>query len=150
MINPKELRIENLLEVDGRISIVQGIGVDYIYTTIEIGLPVDRCIVSYKNLNPIPLTSEWLVKFGFKKHAGIIIDPYSIKLPLIGCKELSVTIGKGNQYIYIKDYNSDADKTPTDLVCIRNSDSHGDFHVHQLQNLYFALTGEELEIKQEA
>jgi hypothetical protein len=67
---------------------------------------------------PIPLTEEWLLKFGFHE----IIDGNLRKGMLIVTKgskgELTVTI----RMIMIKTIK----------------------HVHQLQNLYFALTGEEL------
>ena len=69
-------------------------------------------------LNPIPLTEEWLIKFGFEKHITIDTYPTFAKqmfnwndsiLYLIGCGFIN----------HIK-------------------------YVHQLQNLYFALTNEEL------
>lgn len=96
-------------------------------------------------IEPIPLTEEWLIKLGFEKTESIIMDSYTLLLPMIGSKVLSVNIEQGNQYMYIKDFETDDTKCePRDLVCLRNSDSHGRFYVHQLQNLYFALTGEEL------
>jgi hypothetical protein len=83
---------------------------------------------------PIPLTEEWLVKFGFK----ITKDPehnfyekpfdiYHVQLKrLIGRDVFYLELNKPNGASYlIKQIN----------------------HVHQLQNLYFALTGEELTIK---
>jgi hypothetical protein len=69
------------------------------------------------NVQPIPLTEEWLVKFGFKK------DEYYnaiVKQPI----ELHV---QDNIYWCDILWNSMEIK-----------------HVHQLQNLFFALTGEEL------
>ncbi len=85
----------------------------------------------FEDLKPIPLTEDWLLKLGFEKYN----DNYSIdtlhglnsgkpsKL-VIRYTELQnmVVVRPGNRTIYIKS-------------------------VHQLQNLYFALTGEELEFK---
>jgi len=66
-------------------------------------------------IKPIPLTEEWLVRFGFKKHYDneFLLGNYSIRYGLLyyngyRCHEIGI-----------------------------NS-------VHQLQNLYFALTGQEL------
>lgn len=96
---------------------------------------------------PIPLTEEWLFKFGFEKHESLILDSYSIKLPMIGHKQLTVTIALGNQYMSIKDFDTDDYKSiPTDMCVLRNSDSHGRFMVHDTQNLYHALTNQELTI----
>lgn len=75
--------------------------------------------VDYPTCKPIPLTDEWLLKFGFKPHGGFYnLNAFDIEV--IGDFEyLSFSI----------------------------IDSAYDFtlkYVHQLQNLYFALTGEEL------
>jgi len=78
---------------------------------------------------PIPLTEEWLLKFGFyqEKDDDYILD-FSDKYAF-----------------YVSQYNSlfkfylDTDTCVIELFHIK--------HVHQLQNLYFALTNEELTIK---
>ena len=71
-------------------------------------------------IEPIPLTEEWLIKFRFR---------YMGSAPTLGINE---SWNCGN--IKIEQLQS------KDLVF------HGlqIKHVHQLQNLYFALTGEEL------
>ena len=72
--------------------------------------------------NPIPLTEEWLLKFGFEKHDnGEDFDEWSLG-------HVEFTDFTDNTYEY----------NPTVLSFK---------HVHQLQNLYFALTGEELTVK---
>jgi hypothetical protein len=73
---------------------------------------------------PIPLTEEWLFKFGFQYKYG--------------CLLLSTNRGT----IQIEE----------DLAEISSVVTHSGFmspckYVHQLQNLYFALTNKELEIK---
>lgn len=73
---------------------------------------------SYK---PIPLTEEWLVNLGFNKFPNQKIydrDDFWY------CR-----LRNGNEWHF------------EDLECIVK-------YVNQLQNLYFALTGKELEIKQ--
>jgi len=68
-------------------------------------------------IEPIPLTEEWLLKFGFEK----------------GCTSWNV----GG--FYIDQFGSNFEFDYRAGVKIE--------HVNQLQNLYFALTGEELTIK---
>jgi hypothetical protein len=80
---------------------------------------------------PIPLTEEWLLKFGFERHHS----------------------DYGNGVIYIKDVpNNNEFKWgvyPFELGSgfIINKSKNLKY-VHQLQNLYFALTSEELTIKE--
>lgn len=72
----------------------------------------------------IPLTEEWLVKFGFEKREDDFYK-YPLCIDFI-YSNLSVLIYDGRNYFV---------------------DSHDKIkYVHQLQNLYFALTGEELSI----
>jgi len=73
---------------------------------------------------PIPLTEEWLLKFGFNKVYNEQDDTteyfYPDWLPFLRDKTTFYQVyNVGNCFIE---------------------------HVHQLQNLYFALTGEELKI----
>lgn len=78
----------------------------------------------YVVFEPILLTEEWLLKFGFKKPAHTWCgDVFHLtewdKYPINWC----VAMNKNNAVIIQK---------------LK--------YVHQLQNLYFALTGEELEL----
>lgn len=83
----------------------------------------------FKKFEPIPLTEEWLVKFGF--------EPHGERNSLNGYSKNKLRV----EYLFdnlearlIKD-----SETSYHLTTLK--------HVHQLQNLYFALTNEELEIK---
>ena len=89
----------------------------------------DKCFNIW-NYRPIPLTEEWLVKFGFDKCTNNIDTWFinSIFLPF----KLTYTANKNK---LIPDYMG------TNLRYAKVN------YVHQLQNLYFALTGEELQIK---
>lgn len=77
--------------------------------------------------DPIPLTADWLLKFGFI-HLGIgFLSPDSL---------LFVYCNKDGKYeIFL--YQSEQEDAYL---------AHLEF-VHQLQNLYFALTGKELTLK---
>jgi hypothetical protein len=76
---------------------------------------------------PIPLTEEWLIKFGFKRN-----DWTNEGKPIYyGWVFNGVMLEYNNRELLLDGYQ--------DTLNIK--------HVHQLQNLYFALVGEELEIK---
>jgi hypothetical protein len=74
-------------------------------------------------IEPIPLTEEWLLKFGFEKEGGWFKKK---RLLLFNIRNMYFT-------------------TPSkDIVSVDVTT------VHQLQNLYFALTGEELTLKNQS
>jgi hypothetical protein len=87
--------------------------------------------VTMNLIKPIPLTEKWLLKFGFD---NCILRILETEIYLQWCEYerglyLSTDIGQGK----VSD--------PDTFI-------EGNFkHVHQLQNLYFALTGEELSCK---
>ena len=88
---------------------------------------------------PIPLTDEWLVRFGFKNRFLEVICQNN--------KVLEIEFDGTNDNIYqteicvyeriIVDGETESDKV--NYININHIK-----HVHQLQNLYFALTGDEL------
>lgn len=139
-----ELRIGNLLlgsiyfdEEEAR----QDLGEDYSeqeewkITEVE-GIPhqFENCTAwtdeEYNRLKPIPLTEEWFVKFGAK------LDDFEIDCFLIS----SLTC----DYRFFKSTTIDNNVYWTCEKVLGNTCIE---YVHQLQNLYFALTGEELELK---
>ena len=117
MIEAKELRIGNL--------------VNYIYSQLDFsiisGLTYEVPHIDeitgfeplYDELEPIPITEEWLLKFGVKNgYLGPIRRVYGLVNGSENDFELCFEIGR------------------LDFRTIK--------YVHQLQNLYFALTGQEL------
>ena len=134
-----ELRIGNFL-YGKEIERVKAIGIEgYVWFDEERNLSVELC-------QPIPLTEEWLLKFGFKAYN----------------KETIYALER-----YIDKYNNtcfrfwfQSDKLIFDYIQneVHPTESFFDDkniirldiqHVHQLQNLYFALTGVELTFKSE-
>ncbi len=88
---------------------------------------------------PIPLTEEWLLKFGFEKTEGMHINSYKLVINIISPDEKIYLILSSHNYYWI----GQSYKTDSVDVGLGKLD-----YVHQLQNLYFALTGKELTIKQ--
>ena len=82
--------------------------------------------VNISDCEPIPLTEEWLLKFGFKDHE------YYWKKKKVKAVWAQRVISTGvRSGISIEKYDH-----------IR--------YIHQLQNLYFALTGKELTLESES
>lgn len=125
----KELRIGNLvnplcgeLEHIGRVTCIlpHDISVELIDENYEEYLSSSQDIDD-GYYEPIPLTEEWLLKFGFEV-------PYEFGASK---GEIHLALEHGIYRYYVNsEYWKDID------------------YVHQLQNLYFALTGEELCIQQ--
>lgn len=124
MIQAKELRIGNYLYYRDKESFLEVVSLGSRFETInERGLLYGSDdIEEYK---PIPLTEEILLKCGFEYSSK---DWLELKYKnLIFNTDRSVNMS----VVYLNTCN--------DWLEIK--------HLHQLQNLYFALTGKELEIK---
>ena len=84
-----------------------------------------------EDFKPIPLTEEWLVKFGFE-----YIEHWpNYRIPTNDGYYNSIQLYENEWH-----YNNDS----SDAGCYYVATIK---YVHQLQNLYFALTNEELEIE---
>jgi hypothetical protein len=102
-----------------------------------------ECRISLNVLEFIPLTEEWLIKFGFEKviyesdETGYGTD-YELEIKGVGCIS------------YSDDFScalfGSKESSKHELGFLPNWDNCK--HVHSLQNLYFALIGEELKIKE--
>lgn len=124
-----ELRIGNYVKLinDDRISTI-----GYISET-NVSLNENGVINLLVDIEGIPLTEEWLIKFGFTKNHNLC---YGKKY--IDGLQLSVEQG----WLYLNKWNND--KKLFDDIVISNHCKH----VHQLQNLCSAIEGEELTIKE--
>lgn len=133
MIKANELRVGNLLFETGIIDGYENLPDSEKLTVIVAVInDIDQVVRdlqdnmhAYDSLYPIPLTEEWLLKFGFEKDwTGYALEDKN---------SLSFSVTKNGAY----------------LACwLDRSLGITIKYVHQLQNLYFALTGEELTIKQ--
>ena len=144
----QELRIGNYLYYEHTTHIVSGVHGNKVYSWwVKDGEPVieyeakDISGTQVENpyldvisqFEPIPLTDEWLEKFGFKKSDNVDI---TIEYRLNDF--FSIWKKYGYNVFYISQYN----ENNTELINTTQIKE-----VHQLQNLYFTLTGEELILK---
>ena len=128
-MNEQEIRIGNLLIHEGKVKKVSEIGRKQVNEGNLYYLSFDDKNRGYwlkhngvDLIEPIPLTEEWLLKFGFEK--DFEGDVYK------NVNSNSFLCWQNNRVELLDDENN---------KCMAYCD-----HVHQLQNLYFALTGEEL------
>lgn len=124
MIDPKELRIGNFVLVDGRITLVESItktGINF--TTFQ---GESYWEIEFKDIEPIPLTSKILTEwYGFEKVDNHFRFENWFRLKT-----------EKDYWVYFieTDFGNDED----DISTLK--------HLHELQNLFFALTKKELEI----
>ena len=94
-------------------------------------------IEDFTGFKPIPITEEWLLKFGFEY--------------INECNEIKELVFKINDWLKIYFNDEDSYKSGCLFVGIEETDIGSSKavdieSVHQLQNLFFALTGEELKL----
>lgn len=146
MINATELRIGNWVTTEfvNEYVIIDAIHPSDVGKVELLNIKKARCFVEFTFLKPVPLTPEILEKCGFEvlnfnnKH-------FWIRFPggEIGDYRLHVFPESGNQsfwHLSFSDNISGKQESYSGKIKFR--------YLHQLQNLYFALTGEELEIKE--
>jgi hypothetical protein len=91
----------------------------------------DGKLINILNLKPIALTEDLILKVGFK--------------PEIRGTFFTLRISRTTLIIWSEKYGLEVSCNNFSVISPKKS-----FMFHQLQNLYFALTGEELELKHES
>jgi len=123
-----EVRLGNLVKYKDKIYKI--IGMDYdlpVLDSDEFGIGV----VGWDNLQGVELNNQLLLKCGFKTQ----------EFHWANCIKLRVC----NDYSYLYWWEEAGLELSVAKHCLKNSNIK---YLHQLQNLYFALTGEELNINQ--
>jgi hypothetical protein len=98
--------------------------------SIEVDIKTLENIQNHKPHKPIPLTEEWLERFGF------YYDSVS-EFWIDESESVGIELIKGMSKFYAKDIESDL------YYHITNGKN-----VHELQSLFFSITGEELTVKE--
>lgn len=132
MIKANELRIGNLIEMPAnsgkpfwKLLEIKEHGVIY-----GLGWETGTAYCKYDIPNPIPLTPEWLERCGLIKAIKEPDDSWQTW----GNPHIDIAMAEGGFVLFIRDvdgYYGQIVGKPMQ-------------YLHQLQNLYFALTGEEL------
>ena len=126
----KDLRLGNLVYKDGEIYQIESLGYHKSESPwqnlVHLASGDDENICDYE---PIPLTEKWLLEFGFRKYNNFL------------------------GHWYLKDYDYSIRYLRRKYTCfacdgdIRFQLKANIQYVHQLQNLYFVLRGDELQVK---
>jgi len=95
-------------------------------------------------INPIPITEEWLIKFGFTDYRTL---PYKTTKKAFYDIKAGVYLDYSGKYRNTKFRILYIPKTNTFRVVSPANNSITLRYIHQLQNLYYALTEKELEMK---
>lgn len=124
-LTSKDLRIGNLIL--NEYGIVSTIVEITDYDRVAVGN--NRVVTDLVNCEPIPLTEEWLLRFGFQKEfeSDVAIFYENDFLSINIYKGYNSTFLKRNRLINQQDYSINNIK-----------------YVHQLQSLYYMLTQREL------
>jgi hypothetical protein len=134
-MDAQELRTGNFI-YDSRENIVEVGGINIYGRILVEDKSCDDGYYTLSDSKPIPLTEEWFERFGLLKSLGYYFEIDKKKNIEFGWND------KNMWYVYFRN-KSKGLAIDDDYVILRNDLSY----VHQLQNLFFALTGSELTIK---
>lgn len=129
-IKSNELRIGNLIE--HKAIMCEVLSIDNEWLQID----NDQLNTKIIDCKPIPLTEEWLFKFGFEIDESN--DNKKTKTLSTQVSNTESLYFDENEWYISHDWNNNN---------FKNTFWNQPKYVHQLQNIYFALTGEELIIK---
>lgn len=133
----KNYRIGNLVKYEDRVFRIHSLAEELpTLDTPEFGIGV----VDWNSLKPSELTEEWLYKFGFTRNGM----ECNIPLPLGTGLYLSIE-DDGETCIVRRHFCDGVLTSDFDHAYVKHCK-----YVHELQNLFFALTGTELELKDES
>ncbi len=141
----QDLRIDNLIYSPITKEIVTLVAIEQENRPIVLGSKGTSSFSGIECLRPIELTEEWLLKFGFKvkdRKSYLNTDIYYIPTFEIDyC--LFYADFRLDYGLYVEYTDSPMPEDDEKLYPI----TFGIKYVHQLQNLLYSLTGEELTIK---
>lgn len=132
-MEPNELRIGNYITFDE---------FDDIETVKSIYRKKNEYYIDGINIQfikPIPLTEDWLLKMGFQNISDKLNNLYSLDL-FINNGAIGFYANNEDNFTDVYVYAEQSQEADQVKLCDNL------IYVHQLQNLYFALTGTELTI----
>lgn len=129
-----ELRVGNYVDYIGEVVTIIGVTAEHPFIN---RITIDY--LEYEEILPIPLTEEILLKCGFEECTDYYFDGKSMFF-----YDIHKSLENSEFYIYFNENNKICLSIMEEEDII--SKSLNIQHLHQLQNLYFALTNEELTI----
>lgn len=138
MIEAKELKWKNLIYIPSTDQVAE---VDVINPLAD-AVCVNKNLLfplSFKDIEPIPLTEEWLLKFGFENKSNFKYSDGSVDwINVFLLNDYLIKSAEGSLYGVCKmRLNSIESVIKSNLQ-----------YVHELQNLYHSMTGKELQLKE--
>jgi hypothetical protein len=143
MIRPEELRIGNYIEA-GNLYEREALQYKNYDPSKEVIFFQSRIVGEYlKDCSPIPLTPEWLERFGFRRESEFLYTIGHADYSYVATHRSTGGFKDGGYFFGIRydDWDLDPNTVHGFAYAI-----NGIQHVHQLQNLFFALTGEDLKL----
>ena len=128
----EELRLGNIVKFEDRNFPIGGI---FKYNVYDNTTPNWSGYIPITQIKGVPLTEDWLVKFGFECK-----ESSTCKLWHIGINDLT------HDYLFDLTWLIKPELINAPDFPFYKNGRHTIYFVHQLQNLYFALTGIELKI----
>ncbi len=99
-----------------------------------------------EQFDPIPLSSDILLKCGFEKMPHFTIGDIMIK-DIGRNRHLSIgSVGTPNEMLFLCEQDKDNPENTKSVIVIHNFDYDGYLYLHKLQNLIYSLTGKELTV----
>jgi hypothetical protein len=151
MIQSQELRIGNLLLSNREVCVVTGISRDRAEIRTLQGKEIQS--ITFSSILPIPLTEEWMEKLSGDENGYLTLSDLERKTDSSDMILLSTIEGylhdDGFLRVCAYEYEKQADgniQGSDDVITLGYTHIR---HVHQVQNLYFDLSGKELVISKQ-
>lgn len=130
-LSSKIYRVGNIVEQPNRIGKISEVWQD------AVRLEGYNNGYEYNHTKPIQLNEQWLIDFGFKKELLSDESGYYYTLELNDNKHCDLSISSGDKNGYIE------------VTLFPYEEWFRYKYVHELQNVVFAITGKELELKRD-
>lgn len=127
-----ELRIGNLVKTTDTLDEIE---------VFHLDTDSDRSRINYMgsdNFEPIILTEEYSKRLGFTK------DGLGLSIDISVFKNTYKKLILSGDYLYLREGDVSDHRGRDHLVVLWNKDLKKQFCVHELQNIYFSITGKEL------
>ena len=111
-----ELRVGNQIHINSQVSIITAADIEFIYNRERFGCEIDNC-------NPIKISEDILLRLNFKYEYEKMLD----KIYSYGSFRIAINKLEGCHYYHVD-----------------SKIGRGFHYLHQLQNLFYDLTGDTL------